>query len=80
MEQLHTTQTEQEAVLDFSSNKKNKLLILEKISSTFVPCFDSIKIISNQLIINKSVFDSHAPRSKQCTKEQEEFSFNLSGL
>ncbi|MDA7855869.1 hypothetical protein N9A51_01420, partial [Pseudomonadales bacterium] len=50
---------------------------LVKLSEADIPCFQSARIVGNQLMITKKVWDGEASRAKQCKKSLETITFDL---
>ncbi|MDO6496928.1 hypothetical protein [Photobacterium sanguinicancri] len=72
---------EKESVLfDFTTNERQSVYILTKLSESFMPCFKAGNIAGGYLKITKSKWDSNAPKANQCLDSDEALSFNLSDI
>ncbi|MGR5152448.1 hypothetical protein [Photobacterium swingsii] len=72
---------EKESVLfDFSTNERQPVHVLTKLSESFMPCFKVGHIAGSYLKITKSKWDSNAPKASQCLDSDEVLSFNLSDV
>ena len=65
---------------DFVNNKSANSIVLTKISDSWVPCIQSIKIENSTLIIRKRVYDGNKPTAYQCTESVKILKVDLSNF
>ncbi len=71
---------EKEVDYDFLTVEKGRARILEKISQSWMPCFESGTVQGDVLVVRKRIWDQNASRSSQCTKNYETLEIDLGWL